>query len=249
PPLKTCEGRLKHGSILNGNITLRRVSSQWKSTLNCTNLQIGEHKGLCIKMSRVGLVDAAIIASKAINMFSPKVVAMSGICAGVAGHSEIGTLVAGNFAWEYQAGKWSVDDFKMEPYQVHLHPPVLDELELFVAKDKLGLQFKENTFPDPKTRHHEIVIGPFASGSAVIADPERVKTISEQQRKMAAIDMEMHSIYRACDISAERPAFFGAKCVVDLADHNKGDEHHVNGSIISARFVSAFVHHLLEKRG
>jgi acetyltransferase-like isoleucine patch superfamily enzyme len=33
PPLKTCEGRLKHGSILNGNITLRRVSSQWKSTL------------------------------------------------------------------------------------------------------------------------------------------------------------------------------------------------------------------------
>ncbi len=32
PPLKTCEGRLKHGSILNGNIRLRRVSSQWKST-------------------------------------------------------------------------------------------------------------------------------------------------------------------------------------------------------------------------
>jgi hypothetical protein len=32
PPLKTCEGRLKHGSILNGNIWLRRVSSQWKST-------------------------------------------------------------------------------------------------------------------------------------------------------------------------------------------------------------------------
>jgi ABC-type multidrug transport system ATPase subunit len=32
PPLKTCEGRLKHGSILNGNIWLSRVSSQWKST-------------------------------------------------------------------------------------------------------------------------------------------------------------------------------------------------------------------------
>lgn len=33
PPLKTCEGRLKHGAILNGNIGLHRVSSQWKSTL------------------------------------------------------------------------------------------------------------------------------------------------------------------------------------------------------------------------
>ncbi|WP_210206056.1 hypothetical protein, partial [Rhizobium sp. UGM030330-04] len=31
--LKTCEGRLEHGSILNGNITPRRVSSQWQSTV------------------------------------------------------------------------------------------------------------------------------------------------------------------------------------------------------------------------
>ncbi len=39
PPLKTCEGRLKHGSTLNGNIWLRRVSSQWKSTLEPKKLQ------------------------------------------------------------------------------------------------------------------------------------------------------------------------------------------------------------------
>ncbi|WP_210210108.1 hypothetical protein, partial [Shinella sp. WSJ-2] len=32
PSLKTREGRLKHGSILNGNIGLCRVSSQWQST-------------------------------------------------------------------------------------------------------------------------------------------------------------------------------------------------------------------------
>ncbi|WP_210287233.1 hypothetical protein, partial [Allorhizobium borbori] len=31
-PLKTCEGKLEHGSILNGNIRQRRVSSQWQST-------------------------------------------------------------------------------------------------------------------------------------------------------------------------------------------------------------------------
>ncbi|WP_210288059.1 hypothetical protein, partial [Martelella radicis] len=31
-PLKTCEGRLEHGSILNGNIRPHRVSSQWQST-------------------------------------------------------------------------------------------------------------------------------------------------------------------------------------------------------------------------
>ncbi|WP_145643861.1 hypothetical protein, partial [Neorhizobium alkalisoli] len=41
-PLKTCEGRLKHGSILNGNIGLRRVSSQWKSTAYGKILGIAE---------------------------------------------------------------------------------------------------------------------------------------------------------------------------------------------------------------
>ncbi|UIJ80026.1 IS110 family transposase [Rhizobium leguminosarum] len=41
PPLKACEGRLKHGSILNGNIWLRRVSSQWKSTAIANDEQDG----------------------------------------------------------------------------------------------------------------------------------------------------------------------------------------------------------------
>ncbi|RUL97746.1 hypothetical protein [Rhizobium chutanense] len=216
--------------------------------LNCTNIQLGPHRGLCIKMPRAGLVDAAIIASKAINLFSPKVVAISGICAGVAGETDIGNIVAGSFAWEYQVGKWSVEDFKMEPYQVHLRSDILDELEIFVGKDKLGLQFKDNTFSDRTIRNQEVVIGPFASGSAVIADPARVNGINSQQRKMAAIDMEMHSIYRACDLSAERPAFFGVKTVVDLADQNKGDEHHINGSITSARFACSFIKQLLDRR-
>ncbi|WP_205934447.1 hypothetical protein, partial [Rhizobium leguminosarum] len=43
PPLKACEGRLKHGSILNGNIWLRRVSSQWKSTTARSDLSGEPH--------------------------------------------------------------------------------------------------------------------------------------------------------------------------------------------------------------
>jgi len=44
PPLKTSEGRLKHGSILNGNIWLRWVSSQWKSTLMTEKSCAGDEK-------------------------------------------------------------------------------------------------------------------------------------------------------------------------------------------------------------
>ncbi|WP_211181475.1 hypothetical protein, partial [Pseudorhizobium halotolerans] len=38
------EGRLKHGSILNGNIRLPRVSSQWKSTARL----LAEHGRLAV---------------------------------------------------------------------------------------------------------------------------------------------------------------------------------------------------------
>jgi adenylate cyclase len=51
PPLKTCEGRLKHGSILNGNIGLRRVSSQWKSTP-----ALERHNGRFVKATGDGLL-------------------------------------------------------------------------------------------------------------------------------------------------------------------------------------------------
>jgi hypothetical protein len=60
PPLKTCEGRLKHGSILNGNISLPRVSSQWKSTIHGTNeaWSIGQSVSSgCIRLLNQDIID------------------------------------------------------------------------------------------------------------------------------------------------------------------------------------------------
>ncbi|WP_431324858.1 hypothetical protein [Rhizobium sp. YTU87027] len=215
--------------------------------LNCVPLTIGDRRGLCIKMPRAGLVDAAITAAKAIELYSPKIVAMSGICAGVNGESSIGSLIVASFTWEYQVGKFHSDEFKIEPYQVHINPTELQELENFIQKDKVGLSYKDNTFSDQSILYQPLVLGPVASGSAVIADPAKINTISKQHRKMAAIDMEMHAIYRACDLAPERPRFFGAKTVVDMADQHKGDQHHVNGSIVSARFTVSLMAELLRR--
>lgn len=217
--------------------------------LNCLRVEIDGKKGLCIRMPRAGLVDAGIVAAKAIELYSPKIVAMSGICAGVKGHSSIGSLVIASFTWEYQVGKFNTDGFKIEPYQVHLEGThVMPEIENFIGRDAVGLKFKDNTFSDTDVLYKPVVMGPVASGSAVVADPKRVKEISEQQRKMSAIDMEMHAVYRACELAPERPVFFGAKTVVDMANSNKGDEHHVNGSIVSARFTVALISHLTKLR-
>ncbi|MBA3039011.1 MAG: transposase, partial [Alphaproteobacteria bacterium] len=64
PPLKTCEGRLKHGSILNGNIRLPRVSSQWKSTAGLSTVDLCRMYGVsdatfCKWRSKHGGMDVA----------------------------------------------------------------------------------------------------------------------------------------------------------------------------------------------
>ncbi|TOF93204.1 hypothetical protein CGJ11_24035, partial [Vibrio parahaemolyticus] len=53
--------------------------------LDCLEITIGSSHGFIIKPHSMGLVNMAITASKAIELFQPKIVAMSGICAGVTG--------------------------------------------------------------------------------------------------------------------------------------------------------------------
>jgi adenosylhomocysteine nucleosidase len=78
---------------------------------------------------------------------------------------------------------------------------------------------------------------PLATGSAVIASTERMGEINLQHRKMAGLDMELYGVYKAADLSALDPVFFGAKTVVDVGDAHKGDTYHEYGSVLSARFV------------
>ena len=54
--------------------------------------------------THMGLVGMAITASKAIEAFQPKIVCMSGICAGVEGEVGLLDIIIGNICWEYQTG-------------------------------------------------------------------------------------------------------------------------------------------------
>jgi adenosylhomocysteine nucleosidase len=205
--------------------------------LDASPMQIGDLKGVCIKLPRMGLVEACVTAARAIEKFNPKIVAMSGICAGIAANSEIGTLVIADPCWEYQAGKWAKNQFKTEHYETPMDPLVRTEISQIIAEDEHGDKIKKSVAGGP-AGNQKIVIAPMSTGSAVVASAERVDAIKEQNnRKMAGIEMEMYGIYRAAQASTSRPIFFGAKTVVDLADDAKGDQYHEYGCILSAKFV------------
>ena len=126
----------------------------------------------------MGLVEASIVTTRAIELFKPRVIAMSGICAGMAGNSKLGTLVLADMCWEYQAGKWSDTGFKIEHYDVPLHSAIRTTLNQLIASDPKGTRYKENLIEDPVV-FKSIIVAPMSTGSAVVASAEQSEKISE----------------------------------------------------------------------
>ena len=204
--------------------------------LNCQEMSIGDYKGMCITPSRMGLVNMAIACTKGIELFRPKIVAMSGICAGVEGESKYLDIVVGQVCWEYQTGKYKDGKFKQEPYQVPLNAVFKTELEQLSEKSAFIENLKTGLF-DTDLKISGIQVSPVSSGSVVVADADRMTEIGSQHRKWAALEMEMYSMYEAASQSVVEPLFFGAKAVVDMGDSSKGDSLHATACTLSARFV------------
>jgi adenosylhomocysteine nucleosidase len=85
--------------------------------LDCVELLIAGHQGVCVVQPRMGLVDAAAVATRAITVFSPKIIAMAGICAGFKNEVSLGTLAVSDISWDHQAGKWKENEFEISSYQ------------------------------------------------------------------------------------------------------------------------------------
>ncbi len=216
------------------------------SGLNCTEVKIDDSNGLIIKPHCMGLVNMAIVASKAIELFQPKIVTMSGICAGVKGESNYLDIIVGEICWEYQTGKWKNGEFKQEPYQVDLPRSLKVDLEQS-AECKKTLNAIRNGLFDTELGAMKVIVAPISSGSAVIADEGMMKEIGNQHRKMAGLEMEMYSLYEAAAQSLCNPLYFGAKAVVDMGDSSKGDALHDTACIISARYVTLMLREQLKK--
>lgn len=194
---------------------------------------------------RMGMVPMALLASKLIEKFRPRLVVMPGICAGVRGRVELGDVVFGDMCWDYQVGKHHVNaehipSFQIEPY------PVTVESGISAKMDQLGLDREfwrslSDEWHDDK-QAPSLIRAPIASGSSVLANGEITKLIVQQQRKVAGIEMEMYALYSAAAFCCEpRPAVIGLKGVCDFADENKKDGFQSFAAYASANAMRAFL--------
>ena len=213
-------------------------------TMNGREISLGELKGICIVQAEMGLVDAGVLATKALDEFAPSLICMSGICGGFPRRAKLGGLIVSGSVWDHQAGKWTGKEFELRDYRENLETDVRIALSQLVEDDPklIGLRdgISEEMLPLVEAK-----LGPSVSGSAVIASTFYGEKIAKSHGKVAAVDMEVYALYRAAKLHGRNVKFFAAKTVVDLANEDKDDDYQHYGAVLSARFVTRAIRSVL----
>lgn len=189
-----------------------------------------------------GMVAASTLTTKLIYNFCPRYVVMTGIAAGVKDKTNMGDAIVAECSWDYGAGKETVDEnghkkHKNTIQQIHISPELsnmvrqlqLDAVFLNAVKNETKVKKPRNKF--------NIIMGPVATGAAVIADPDKVKDIIDNQvRDLVAVEMEVYGVYYAANWAiSPRPQFIAIKSVCDYADAEKNDDFHDYAAYTSVR--------------
>lgn len=198
-----------------------------------------------------GMVTSAILASKLINMLHPRFLIMTGICAGVKEHCKLGDVLFACEAWDWQSGKYTVEGgiskFLIEPHQIQVPSYVTTRMMELKTKDSLFAGILNNWSGEKPNTPIRLRIGPLASGSSVLANPDRVEQVMEQHRKLVGIDMEIYGVYASAFYGPHpRPTFFALKGVSDYGTTEKSDKWQTYASYVSAQTLKIFVERYLK---
>jgi nucleoside phosphorylase len=201
--------------------------------------------------SRMGMVSTALLASKLILNFKPRFVVMTGVCAGIKEKTELGDIIFADPTWDWQSGKRASDrdnsQFAIAPHQLAAAEFIRARVQQLAGNSNIWHQIRTKWPMHPK---HELrlLIGPIASGSAVLADGQVVTEIRSQQRTLLGIDMECYGLFAAASqASFPRPTPIVFKSVCDFADPDKNDDMQAYAAYTSANALQAFLETYLKE--
>ncbi|WP_296242415.1 MULTISPECIES: response regulator [unclassified Psychrobacter] len=220
--------------------------------LDCRELKINDFRGMIITCPRMGLVDAAITSSRAIEIFQPNLICMSGICAGIKDEVNIYDLVIPDVCYQHDSGKWTVEGLTSEPYSVQLDNEVSLRLKSIINVNNFnnslmdGITLKRSQIPEHlESIDLKTILGVASSGSTVVADNEMSKNVSNQHRKVISFDMENYSVYEAARLANSSPIFFSIKSVVDNGNDEKSDKYQELACEIAAKATLRIIESIL----
>lgn len=203
-------------------------------------------KVAALSLSRMGMVSAAVLTNKTIERLRPRVIAMTGICAGHKDKAQLGDVIVADPAWDFQSGKLKLDGKKarmeFSPHQIPISHFLRSRFEQMTSDRRLVADII-GEFGSEAPSGFKIRIGPIASGAAVMADGKVIDEIREfQNRDLLGLEMEIYGMYAASQqASFPQPKFLAVKGVCDFADPDKHDGAQRFAAFASTQILSKYV--------
>jgi nucleoside phosphorylase len=196
--------------------------------------------------NQMGLAASAVLATKMILRFRPRLVTMVGIAAGVKAKSQgVGDILAAEHTFDYGAGKAATEKgrlvFEPDPKPLDIDARLNARLKYWQAKrTELNDIYDKWMGPKPRTVL-TLHVGPLASGAAVIDNRKPVKDVLEHWRKLIGVEMEAYAVHRACkDAVTPAPMYLCLKSICDFAQ-NKGDAWQPYAAFTAAQLCHRFL--------
>lgn len=197
---------------------------------------------------QMGMNAAAVLSTKVIQRFKPKYIVMLGITAGVRGKANFGDVIVVDYSWDYGSGKNRFDDntketaFDPDPRPITLDPNISDMMSSAISDKKYVTDISNNWRAFDIETPLKAVIGPVASGAAVLENIILIEEhIKVQQRKVVGIEMEAYGVFTAAKYSCEpKPKCIVIKSVCDFGDSEKNNIYQAYAAYTSSEFFYRF---------
>lgn len=196
---------------------------------------------------RKGMSSAASLSSKVVSVFKPKILIMTGICAGIKGKVNLGDVIVGDLIWDWGSGKSMTDAdgaslFKIAPHQCATNVYLLEIAKDLASDMALLSQIRAGWYGPVPGGVFKVHVGPLASGGAVIADDQLTARIIDQNKDLLGIDMEAYAVMAAAEYaSLPPPKPVVIKSVCDFANSDKNDNWQAYAAYTSAAFADALI--------
>lgn len=225
-----------------------RISPRHRYMYCCATIRNARGEPLSLHISwlaRYGPEEMTIHLSHILEEYQPRIVIMTGICAGDAQQVQLGDLVVAERTFTYDSGKFVLESGK----QVHqpdtttyqLDYTILQFLGLFDDWKPLVARLKRPSLPGSRLKRRETRchLKAMASGSAVRAD-QPFAEVQAPVRRTVAIDMESAALGLVMSHHPLVP-WLVVKGVCDYADQDKNDVYHDYAARASALYALSFI--------
>jgi nucleoside phosphorylase/CheY-like chemotaxis protein len=197
--------------------------------------------------SQMGIASAAVLAMKLINHFRPRYLAVCGIAAGVKDAGvNLGDILIVEQSWDYESGKRRANDqgeavLQPDPHYIPIAADLRERFANCTGNDKYVREIEQSWTAAKPHSPLRAILGPVATGAAVVQDSKIVAAVQDHARKLIGIEMETYgAFFAAQNCCKPRPTPLAAKSVVDFADSQKNDSAQDYAAFTSAQYLWRF---------